>query len=128
MMVNQSIPVREFNLGNLLISTKSVQKAANELAETIRDRLVQLGLPRSEPTGWTAMQSHRGLTGASEQMIMNLRNLDKAFNSVHGNGANLNDKNMKDPVSKTLEAKKRCAQTLAVRLFNYLPRSSIMLE
>ena len=37
-------------------------------------------------------------------MIVNVRNLDKAFNSVHRNEANLNDENMKDPVSKTLEA------------------------
>ena len=47
----------------------------------------RLGIPSVEPTGWTALQSHGGLKGASEQTLAEVKLMDQAFNLVHGVGA-----------------------------------------
>ena len=41
------------------------------------------------PDGWTASQSHGGLTGATPERLAEVQMMDKAFNAVHGAGAQL---------------------------------------
>ena len=73
----------------------------------------RLGIPSEEPTAdsWTALQSHGGLKGASEQTLSEVKLMDKAFNVVHGVGARLNTEMKVDPIQTTVtEIKKRCPQ------------------
>ena len=63
----------------------------------------------TEPSGWTAPQSHGGLTGATEERVSEVRAMDKAFNEVHGAEANLADSTMKDPITITSgQIKRKC--------------------
>ena len=75
--------------------TKSDEGAQEYIAGCITRKF---GLPSAGLTGWTALQSHGGLTGASEETLSEVKLMDKAFNAVHGAGANLNDKIQKDPI------------------------------
>ena len=80
----------------------------------------RLGIPSMEPTGWTALQSHGGLKGASEQTLADVKLMDRAFNFVHGVGAQLNSEMKSEPIkTTTIEIKKRCpdVQSEVIELF-----------
>ena len=69
----------------------------------------KLGIPSVEPTGWTLLQSHGGLKGASEKTLSEVKMMDRAFNIVHGVGAKLNSEMKADPIQTTVvEIMKRC--------------------
>ena len=51
------------------------------------------------PTGWIE-QGHGRLTGAMEERLTKVKIMDKAFNLLHGAGAQLNDDKMKTTVEK----------------------------
>ena len=71
----------------------------------------KLGIPSVEPTGWTALQSHGGLKGASEETLAEVKMMDRAFNFVHGVGAQLNPEMKVDPIQTTVvEITKRCPE------------------
>ena len=71
----------------------------------------ELGLPSVEPTGWTGLQSHGGLKGASEKTLAEVKMMDRAFNVVHGVGAKLNNEMKVDPIQTTVvEISKRCPE------------------
>ena len=79
-----------------------------------------MGTPSVEPTGWTALQSYGGLTGASENSLSEVKLMDQAFNSLHGVGSQLRDETMTDPIKTTAEAiQKRCPGITedAIKLF-----------
>ena len=70
---------------------------------------MKLGIPSVEPTGWTGLQSHGGLKGASEETIAQVKLLDRAFNLVHGVGAKLNSEMKGDAIQTTVaEITKKC--------------------
>ena len=71
----------------------------------------RLGIPSVEPTGWTDLQSHGGLKGASEKTLNEVKMMDRAFNFVHGVGAKLNTEMKGDPIQTTVsEIRKRCPE------------------
>ena len=71
--------------------------------------IFKFGYPSTQPSGWTALQSHGRLTGATEERMSEVQLMDKVFNLVHGSGAQLKDENMKNPIKTTVEEiKKRC--------------------
>ena len=41
----------------------------------------KLKIPSVEPTGWTALQSHGKLKGASEKTLAEVKMMDRAFNA-----------------------------------------------
>ena len=65
------------------------------------------------PTGWTALQSHGGLTGATPEREAEVKLMDSAFNLIHGDGAQLNDENIKDPIKTTAEKIKGMCPNIA---------------
>ena len=71
----------------------------------------RFGIPSVEPTGWTALQSHGGLKGASEQTVSEVKLMDRAFNCIHGVGPQLSTEMKVNPIQTTVtEIRKRCPQ------------------
>ena len=77
-----------------------------------------MGYQPAAPAGWTALQSHGGLTGATEDMLAKVKMMDKAFNVVHGAGANLNDEKMKDPISITVKKIKNMCPDININIID----------
>ena len=71
----------------------------------------RFGFPSVKPTGWTGLQSHGGLKGASEQTLSDLKLMDRAFNFIHGVGPQLNTEMKENPIQTTVsEIRKRCPE------------------
>ena len=71
--------------------------------------MFQFGYPSAPLSGWTKLQSYRGLTGATDERLAEVKSMDKAFNLIHGAGATLNDEKMTDPIPSTAESiQKKC--------------------
>ena len=68
------------------------------------------------PDSWTALQSHGGLKGASEQTLSELKLMDRAFNLIHGVGPQLNTEMKENPIQTTVsEIRKRCPEIKLLR-------------
>ena len=68
------------------------------------------------PTGWTALQSYGGLTGATPEREAEVRLMDSAFNQVHGAGAQLNDEKVIDPIKTTADRIKKICPDIALNI------------